>query len=75
MGLHVYSFLLVLFLLSLTLLWRHDWFYLRPSSRGGARRGTLQRLLKPRSPDDCPACRLHSLVEWRTSASARTSLV
>ena len=37
------------------------WFHLRPSSsRGGAKRSTLHRLLKPRSPDDCPACRLAS---------------
>jgi hypothetical protein len=37
------------------------WFHLRPSSsRGGAKRTTLHRLLKPRSPDDCPACRLAS---------------
>jgi len=28
--------LVVCLLLSLTLLWRHDWFYLRPSSRGAA---------------------------------------
>ncbi len=48
-------------LLSLALLWRHDWLHLQPcSSRGGAKRGTLHRLLKPRSPDDCPACRLAS---------------
>jgi hypothetical protein len=30
------------------------------SSRGGAKRTTLQRLLKPRTPDDCSACRLAS---------------
>ncbi len=60
MALHVYVFLLVVcLLLSLALLWRLDWFQLRPSSsRGGAKRSTLHRLLKPRSPDDCPACRL-----------------
>jgi hypothetical protein len=52
--------LMVCLLLSLVLLWRHDWLYLRPSSRGGAKRGTFPRLLKPRSPDDCPACRLAS---------------
>ena len=44
-------------------LWRLDWFPLRPStSQGAAKRPTLQRLLKPRSPDDCPACRLVSIV-------------
>ena len=62
MALHVFVFLfLVCLLLSLALLWRLYWFHLRPSSsRGGAKRSTLHRLLKPRSPDDCPACRLAS---------------
>ncbi len=64
MALHVFVFLLVVFLLlSVALLWRLDWFPLRPpSSKGGAKRSTLPRLLKPRSPDDCPACRLGSTV-------------
>ncbi len=59
MALHVFVFLLVAcLLLSLALLWRLDWFPLRPSSSGGgAKRTTLHRLLKPRCPDDCPACR------------------
>jgi len=59
---HVYVFLLVVcLLLCLALLWRPDWLHLQPgSSRGGARRSTLHRLLKPRSPDDCPTCRLAS---------------
>ncbi len=62
MSVHVYMFLLVVcLLLSLALLWRLDWFPLRPaSSRGGVKRTRLQRLLKPRCPDDCPACRLAS---------------
>jgi hypothetical protein len=62
MALHVFVFLLVVcLLLSLALLWRLDWFHLRPSSSSGrAKRSTLHRLLKPRSPDDCPACRLAS---------------
>ena len=64
MALHAYVcvFLLVVcLLLSLVLLWRLDWFHLRPSSsRGGAKRNTLHRHLQPRSPDDCPACRLSS---------------
>jgi hypothetical protein len=62
MSLHVFVFLLVgCLLLSLVLLWRLDWFPLRPpSSRGGAKCTTLHRLLKPRSPDNCPACRLGS---------------
>jgi IS1 family transposase/transposase-like protein len=62
MALHVFVFLLVVCLfLSLALLWRLDWFPLRSSSsRAGAKRSTLHRLLKPRCPDDCPACRLGS---------------
>ncbi len=60
MAFHVFVFLLVVCLLLLALLWRLDWFPLRPSSNGGAKRSRLPRLLKPRSPDDCPACRLAS---------------
>jgi IS1 family transposase/transposase-like protein len=62
MALHVFVFLLsVCLLLSLALLWCLDWFPLRPSpSPGEAKRTTLHRLLKPRTPDDCPACRLAS---------------
>ena len=66
MVLHVFVFvflLVVCLLLCLALLWHHDWLHLRPSSsRGGAKRSTLHRLLKPRSPDDCPACRLASTL-------------
>ncbi len=64
MGLHVFLFLLVFFFpLFLVRLWHLDWLPLRPfSSKGGAKYSTLQRLLKPRSPDDCPACRLSSTV-------------
>lgn len=60
MSLHVFVFLLVVCLfLSLTVLWRLDWLQFRSSSsRGGARRCRLPHQLKPRSPDDCPACRL-----------------
>src|SRR5438270_12539200 len=60
MVLHVFVVLLVVcLLLCLALLWRLDWFPLRSSSsRGGAKRTALQRLLKPRTPDDCSACRL-----------------
>ena len=62
MALHVYVFLLVFFLmLGLALLWRLDWIHLQPSSsRGKAKHTMLHRLLKPRSPYDCPACRLAS---------------
>src|SRR6266566_7859709 len=61
MPVHVYVFLLVVcLLLSLALLWRHDWLHLQPCSSRGAKRSTFHRLLKPRCPDDCPACRLAS---------------
>ncbi len=62
MAFQIFLFLLVVFLiLSLALLWRLDRFHLRPStSRGGAKRSRLHRLLKPRTPHDCPACRLAS---------------
>jgi hypothetical protein len=62
MVLPVFEFVLVVcLLLSLALLWCLDWFHRRPSSLpGGAKRRTLHRLLKPRSPDDCPACCLGS---------------
>jgi IS1 family transposase len=62
MALQVFVFLLVVcLLLSLALLWRLDWFDLQPSSsRDGVKCTTLHRLLKPRCPDDCPACRLAS---------------
>jgi hypothetical protein len=62
MAVHVYVFLLVVcLLLSLARLRRLCWFHLRPStSRGGAKRSALHRLLKPRCPADCPACRLAS---------------
>jgi transposase-like protein len=64
MALHVFVFvflLVVCLLFSLALLWRLDRFHLRPFfSRGEAKRSSLPRLLKPRTPDDCPACRLAS---------------
>ena len=58
--LFVCVFLLMFFLiLGLVLLWRLDWFPLRlASSKGAAKRSRLPRLLKPRTPDDCPTCRL-----------------
>jgi hypothetical protein len=64
MPVHMYVFLLVVcLLLCLGLLWRHNWLHLQPcASRGGAKRSTLYRLLKPRCPDDCPACRLASTL-------------
>jgi hypothetical protein len=61
MALLVFVFLLMVCLLSVARLGRLDWFPLQPcSSRGGAKGTTLQRHLKPRCPDDCPACRLAS---------------
>src|SRR5690348_5338019 len=64
MSLHVFMFvflLVVCHLILLALLWQLDWFALQPSSaRGGAKRSRFPGLLKPRSPDDCPACRLGS---------------
>ena len=64
MSLHVFVFLLVVCLLhSLVLLWHLDWFPLRSaSSKGTAKRTKLHRLLKPRTADDCPACRLSSMT-------------
>ena len=60
MVLHVLVFLVVVCLLFfLALLWHLDWLHLQPcASRGEAKRSTLHRLLKPRTPDDCPVCRL-----------------
>src|SRR5436305_11032425 len=47
--------LVVCLLLSLARLGRLDGFHRRPSSsRGGAKRTSVQPLLKPRSPDDGP---------------------
>jgi hypothetical protein len=62
MTFHVYAFLLVVFLLfCLALLWRLCWLHHQPShSKAGAVRTTVQRLLKPRTPLDCPFCRLAS---------------
>jgi len=54
-----FLFLLVGFLLlSLAVLWQQGWLPLRPSrSRGGLRPSRAHRLLKPRTPLDCSACR------------------
>ena len=60
MTLHIVVFLLVFFLmLSLALLWRRSRLLLQPfHSQAGAVRTKMQRLLKPRTPRDCPFCRL-----------------
>jgi hypothetical protein len=45
----------------LSLRWCLDWFHVRSSSsKGVTKRTRFDRLLKPRTPDDCPACRLAS---------------
>ncbi len=76
MAIDVYVFLLVVFLLlCVALLGRLCWFQLQPShSPGGAIRSATQRLLKPRTPLDCPACRLscaHSTVVGPAPGSVR----
>ena len=56
-----HTFLLVfLLLLSLPWLWHLSWIHRHPDSKAVAWHTAVQRLLKPRSPDDCPACRLAS---------------
>jgi IS1 family transposase/transposase-like protein len=63
-------FVLVFLLLSLALLWRLGLPHLQPShSRGVTKRTTLQRHLRPRSPDDCPACRLASTSPPRVEST------
>src|SRR5438270_7890052 len=53
-----------MFMLSLAQLCHLDWsHHFSPRSRAAAKlRTTIQRLLKPRSPRDCPACRLASTL-------------
>jgi len=62
MTFHVFVFLFVFcLLLSLALLWRLGWLPLQPSHfKARAVRTTVHRLLRPRTPLDCPACRLCS---------------
>ncbi len=61
MSLHVFLFLLVVCLLSLALLGRLPWPHLQLShAQAGRRRTLVHRLLKPRTPRDCPLCRLCS---------------
>jgi IS1 family transposase/transposase-like protein len=61
MTVHVFLFVFVFFLLFPALLWHLGWLHLQSShARGGAKRSTLHCLLKPRCPDDCPACHLAS---------------
>jgi hypothetical protein len=60
MAFQVCLFLLVFFLiLGLAHLWHLYWPHHQPSySKVGTMRTMVQRLLKPRTPRDCPACRL-----------------
>jgi hypothetical protein len=73
MASEVFVFLLVSFLvLSLALLWRLCWLPLEPShSQAGKRRPPVHRLLKPRTPLDCPLCRLNSSAVRPASAPVR----
>ena len=66
MAFDVYVFLLVVFLLlCVALLGRLCWFQLQPfHSPGGAIRSATQRLLKPRTPLDCPASRAPTRLLW-----------
>jgi hypothetical protein len=55
----VFLFLLVFFLLGLVHLRHSSLSHHQPSqAKAGVRRTTVQRLLKPRTQLDCPACRL-----------------
>jgi hypothetical protein len=73
MTFHVFVFLFVFcLLLSLARLGRLGWLPLQPSHfKARAVCTTVHRLLKPRTPLDCPACRLcsaHSFVVGPASA-------
>jgi transposase-like protein len=58
MTLYVFLFLLLVFLLlCLARLWHLSWLrHCPPRSRAVRLKSAVQRLLKPRSPRDCPAC-------------------
>ncbi len=75
MSFHVFVYLLVVcLLLSLALLWRLDWLSLQPSHSRGRVIHSLTQRLKPRTPLDCPACRLscaHSSVVGPAPLPAR----
>ena len=50
-------------LLCLAWLWQLSWLHQNPlDSRGGTIHTRIQHLLKPRTPLDCPACRLSSTL-------------
>jgi IS1 family transposase/transposase-like protein len=73
MAFHVFLFLLVFLLfLGLALLCRLVWPHLQPSHAQADRRCALvHRLLKPRTPLDCPVCRLASPGVEPASAPVR----
>ncbi len=55
-------FFFMLYLAQLCLLyWTRHWFL---HSKAVALHSAVHRLLKPRSPRDCPACRLASTLSW-----------
>ena len=62
MAFQIDVFLLMFFLiLTLAWLWRHGWPPLQPLHfKTETVRTTVHRLLSPRTPDDCPVCRLAS---------------
>jgi hypothetical protein len=76
MAVHVFLFLLMFFLiLSLALLWSLSCLHLQPSnSKAGRRRTMVHRLLKLRTPLDCPICRL-SCSGMRPAPAEVASLV
>jgi hypothetical protein len=73
MALHIVLFLLVFLLFhGLALLCRLAWLHLQLShSQAGSRRALVHRLLKPRTPLDCPMCRLASPGVEPASAPVR----
>ncbi len=71
MALQVVLFLLVFLLFSLALLWRLCWLHHLSHPQAGKRRTLVHRLLKPRTPLDCPICRLCSSKVRPSSAPVR----
>ena len=63
----LFLLVLILGLLWLVWLWRS---FQPPQSQPAATRTTLQRLLKPRTPDDCPACRQEKASPARREANS-----
>ncbi len=70
-----YVFLFLFFLMHcLVLLWHGDWpHHASPRSSKGAVHARVQRLLRPRTPLDCPAC-CHSSTTWLTRAGKHAEL-